>query len=305
MSAGTPDMARAVVVTGASTGIGFACAADLAAAGWRVFAGVRGEADAARLAAFGPAVSPLRLDVTDADSVAAARDEVAAALAGARLQGLVNNAGVAVPGPLLHLPIEEIARQFDVNVFGQLRVVQAMAPLMARSAETPPRPANAPQPRIVNISSVSADTAFPFLGPYAASKAALASLTEALRRELGVLDIDVVALRPGPIATPIWDKAEAVDATPYAHTPFAPALERLRAHAIASGRAGPPPARVATAVRAALEARAPAVNKRIAAFDVVRLLSRVAPARWMDRLIARSLGLTPPAVGDRARTRSG
>ncbi|MGX6649102.1 SDR family NAD(P)-dependent oxidoreductase [Maricaulaceae bacterium MS644] len=183
---------ESAVVTGASTGIGYATAQYLTARGWRVFAGVRKEADAERLLAdLGPLVTPLIIDVTDADTCRTAADEARASLDGRTLSGLVNNAGIAVAGPLLHLPVEEMTRQLDINVTGQLRVTQAFAPLLgAEDGRT------GPPGRIVNMSSVAGLNTTPILTPYACSKFALEAFTQGLRRELMMYGIDVVAVNP-------------------------------------------------------------------------------------------------------------
>ena len=176
----------AVVITGASTGIGRASALDLDSRGFRVFAGVRKDEDAERLRSERPSIEPLRIDVTDADSIAAARDRVTEAVDGAGLAGLVNNAGIAVPGPLEHLPIDEIRRQLEVNLIGQIAVTQAFLPLL-RTARG----------RIVNIGSIGGRVALPLLGPYAGSKHAMEGITDSLRRELRPWGIEVSIVRPG------------------------------------------------------------------------------------------------------------
>ncbi|MFO1125535.1 MAG: SDR family NAD(P)-dependent oxidoreductase, partial [Methylocystis sp.] len=181
---------KAVVVTGASTGIGAACLALLVEKGFLVFASVRKETDAAELVArHGAAVVPLLFDVTDASAVAAAAREVEGRLEGQTLAGLVNNAGVAVPGPLLYLPIEKFLRQIEVNLIGQLQVIQAFAPLLGAGTLR-----NGPRGRIVNMSSVAGRFAAPFLGAYNASKFALEGMSDALRRELMVYGVDVILI---------------------------------------------------------------------------------------------------------------
>ena len=194
-------------MTGASTGIGAACVDLLVEKGFLVFASVRKDSDAAALTArHGASVIPLLFDVTDAESIAAAARDVEARLEGETLAGLVNNAGVAVPGPLLHLPIDDFRRQIEVNLIGQLRIIQAFAPLLGAGAQRRGAPG-----RIVNMSSVAGRFAAPFLGAYAASKFGLEGMSDALRRELIVYGVDVVLIEPGMIATPIWDKAEETD----------------------------------------------------------------------------------------------
>ena len=207
---------RSVVITGTSTGIGWGAAKVLIANGFRVFGSVRKRADADRLKAeFGQSYVPLLFDVTDAGAVKEAAAEVRAALAGETLAGLVNNAGVAVAGPLLELPVEEFRRQIEINLVGVVIVTQAFAPLLGTDRGLKGNPG-----RIVNISSVGGRIGNPFLAPYVASKFALEGLSESLRRELLPFGIDVIVIAPGAVATPIWAKAEQVDVSPYRNTPL-------------------------------------------------------------------------------------
>ena len=186
-------MSNTVLITGASTGIGAACAIRLAAAGMREDA-----AGAALRAQNAALITPLHLDVTDADSIAAAVATLDAQLGAAGLNGLVNNAGIAIGGPLEVLPMHEIRRQFDVNVFGALAVTQAFLPQLRRA-----------RGRIVNMGSIAGRIALPFLGPYCMSKSALRAMTHALRLEVDACGIDVALVEPGAIATPIWKKSNA------------------------------------------------------------------------------------------------
>jgi len=281
---------RSVAITGASTGIGLACVQRFVKKGWRVFAGVRKSADAERLSAdFGSAVTPLVMEVTDPALMAQAAEDAAAALAGARLTGLVANAGVAVPGPLLHLPPEELNRQLDINVTGVLRTVQAFAPLLgaAPGADKALKPG-----RIVMMSSVAGFSATPFLGAYAASKHGVEALTQGLRRELTLYGVDVVAINPGPIRTPIWDKIDEDEAKRYAETDFAGPLARLQAYMLKRGREGLPPSAVAKAVMRALTAKRPPVNQIVTPGRLEYAIFSAMPARMSDNILAKRLGLT-------------
>jgi NAD(P)-dependent dehydrogenase (short-subunit alcohol dehydrogenase family) len=200
-------------VTGASTGIGAATVAELVGRGYRVWAGVRSDADAERLAGeYGDKVSVLRLDVTDPAAVATAGEQVTAA---GPLDALVNNAGIALPGPLEYLPIQALRQQLEVNLLGQLAVTQAMLPAL-RAASDPPG-------RIVMIGSIGGRIAGPLLGAYHTSKFALVGLSDTLRAELAPWGIQVVLIEPGAIATPIWQRgtahsAEILGAMPAAAT---------------------------------------------------------------------------------------
>ncbi|HMK90099.1 MAG TPA: SDR family oxidoreductase [Methylocystis sp.] len=281
---------RCVVVTGASTGIGEACVGALIRAGFFVFGSVRRDEDARRLAErHGAEFAPLLFDVTDAVAIDSARRTVEARLVGATLAGLVNNAGVALPGPLLHQPIEEFRRQLEVNLFGQLAVIQGFAPLLGAGAARRGAPG-----RIVNMSSVAGRMAMPFLGAYAASKHALEGFSDSLRRELMLFGVDVIVIEPGVVATPIWDKAERAGLERYEATPFATSAERLRTQALEQGRKGLAPERVAAAVVRALTERRPPTRIPVAPSPLLDwLLPRLLPDRLIDRLIAKRLGLTP------------
>jgi len=188
---------KSIVVTGASTGIGKSTAKVLLDHGFMVFGSVRKEADGAGLRAeFGENFSPLIFDVTDEDAIRAGAASVADALGQNTLAGLVNNAGIAVAGPLEHVPIEQFRYQIEVNVLGVFSVTQAFLPLLGTDRTRQGTPG-----RIVNISSVAGKMAAPFIGPYAASKHALEGMSASLRRELMIYGIDVVIIGPGAVAT--------------------------------------------------------------------------------------------------------
>ncbi|MBM3550430.1 MAG: SDR family NAD(P)-dependent oxidoreductase [Alphaproteobacteria bacterium] len=285
---------KAVVVTGAATGIGAACVKLLAQNDYLVFAAVRKESDAATIAAqHGAAIVPLIFDVTDAGAIVAAARTVEARLGSGALAGLVNNAGIAVPGPLLHLPIEDFRRQIEVNLIGQLQVIQAFAPLLGAGAAR-----MGPPGRIVNMSSVAGRFAAPFLGAYNASKFGLEGLSDALRRELMVYGVELILIEPGMIATPIWDKAEETDLRPFAETAYAAPSRRMLKWLVEEGRRSPRPGIVAEAVLRALTAprppvRIPVVRNRFTDYTLRGLL----PARLVDWLVARRLGLLKRVSG--------
>ncbi len=277
------------VVTGASTGIGHACTAELAAKGWHVFAGVRKQADADRLKQeFGAAVTPLAMEVTDTASIQAAADTVRAALKGETLKGLVNNAGIAVAGPMLTLPIEEFQHQLDVNVTGVVRATQAFGPLLGADEGLKGEPG-----RIVMMSSVAGEMGGPFLGPYSASKHAVEGLSKSLRRELMLFGIEVVVIGPGAVATPIWSKSDEVDITPYEDSVYYKALTRLRNYMSKSGPEGFPPSVIAERVFRALTEDKPRfryaiVPQRFTNWSLPRML----PDRMVNNILAKRLGLT-------------
>lgn len=279
-----------VVVTGVSTGIGEAIAADLARRGWRVFGTVRRMDDAERLSnELGPRFTPLIADVTDADSLSRAAATVAEVLDGASLDGLVCNAGISVPGPILHQPLEELDRQWRVNVLGQVATVQAFGSLLGAREGFAGKPG-----RIVMMSSVSGRLSWPVVGGYAASKHALEAISHSLRRELMPFGVDVVIIGPGPVATPIWEKSAAgVDRSLYQATIYGPLIERFEKEVLARAKDALPPQAVADVVHTALTAEKPKVRYAITPSPLMNwLLPLMLPARWLDRVAAKRLGLT-------------
>jgi NAD(P)-dependent dehydrogenase (short-subunit alcohol dehydrogenase family) len=279
---------KSIVITGVSTGIGWGAAKVAIGQGFRVFGSVRKVADAERLSAeFGANFTPLIFDVTDEAAVATAAAQVRGALDGETLFGLVNNAGVAMAGPLLHLPIEEFRQQIEINLTGVVIVTQAFAPLLGVDADL-----KGPPGRIVNISSVGGRTATPFLAPYNASKFALEGLSESLRRELLLFGIDVIIVAPGAVATAIWGKAEQVDVTPYRNTRFGPALDRIRAYMLANGGKGLNPEVLGDAILHALTTARPKVRYTVAPDRFANFMQSHLPKRMVDRIIGGRLGLT-------------
>lgn len=274
---------RAVVITGASTGIGRAIAEHLARSGWKVFAGIRKPEDGEALVAAVPAISPLMLDVTEPGSVRTAVEEVASAIGEATLGGLVNNAGIARMGPLAIQPMDEIRAHFEVNVFGAIAAAQAFAPLLGMDTTRKGDPG-----RIVNITSVGGKIASPFLGAYTATKHAMESVSDTLRREMLVYGIDAIAVGPGAVRTPIWDKAEdANEGQPYQDTAWAGSIEAFSKVMLEGGRDGLAPETVAEVVETALSARKPKaryapVPNKLTNFTVPTRL----PKRWLDSIFA-------------------
>jgi NAD(P)-dependent dehydrogenase (short-subunit alcohol dehydrogenase family) len=280
---------RAVVVTGASTGIGRAAVAKAVREGAHVFASVRKEADAQSLRdEFGAAVTPVIFDVADEAAVRAGAAQVAQALGNRRLYGLVNNAGIAVPGPLLHLDTEDLRRQFEINLFGVHNVTRAFADLLGADKERTGKPG-----RIVMISSVGGQNGAPFVGPYSASKFALEGYSQSLRRELMLYGIDVIVIGPGAIATPIWDKAEQEDMKRFSNTDYAASVDRVSDYMLSQGREGLPPSNVGDLIWHCLSDPKPKVRYPILRKPFMdRTLPRLLPPRMVDNIIAKRLGLT-------------
>lgn len=275
-----------ILITGASSGLGQACALALAGKGFRVLAGVRQDSDGERLLGSGCRdLTPLRLDVCDGDSIEAAVGAIADKVGAAGLQGLVNNAGIVIAGPLECIPIEALRQQLEVNVVGLVAVTQAVLPLLRRG-----------RGRIVNMGSLSGRIVTPFLGPYCASKFALEALSDALRMELAPWDIPVSLLEPGPVSSPIWDRTRrrgaelAAAAPPESQALYAEALSRFERAVAEIGRLAPGPEAVIAAVLHALTAPVPRVRYPLGRFATWQILAaRLIPRRLLDRLIRRRL----------------
>lgn len=275
-----------VLVTGASTGIGRHACRLFASRGYGILAGIRSEADAGGLREeLGADVHPLVLDVTEDAAVQTAAEIASGMLSGERrLVAIVNNAGVAVHGPVLYVPPAEWSRQLDINVVGAVRVTQAFFPLLLRPANDPddrhPR-------RIINVSSISGRFAAPFVGPYAASKYALEALSDSLRRELFMHDVQVVLIQPGKIRTPIWQKAGG--GPDYAGTEYEALFKEKDRILARNHEQGLPVEALTPAFLKALQGPRPARRYLVvkAAFRQ-RLLTSL-PAGILDRMIAKAL----------------
>jgi NAD(P)-dependent dehydrogenase (short-subunit alcohol dehydrogenase family) len=283
---------KSVVITGASTGIGWATAKLLLDKGFRVFGSVRKQADADRLKSeFGANFTALLFDVTDEAAVLAAAREVRAALNGETLAGLVNNAGVAVPGPVLELSADQFRRQMDVNVIGPIIATQAFGPLLGSDPSL-----KGPKGRIVMISSVAGKNGNPLTPAYAASKHAIEGLSESLRRELMLFGIDVVIVAPGPVKTPIWSKGQQdFDVDRYKNSPYLPSLQKVMAYMQHLDSIGLPPEKIAEVVYGALTMPNPKVRYQVAPDPMRHLITNWLPKRMVDKIIARRVGLMPQA----------
>ncbi len=268
-----------VLVTGASTGIGAATARRMLAVGWEVFAGARKDADLERLREEG--FTPIKLDVTDPDSIAAAKDE----LDERGLRGLVNNAGIAVSGPIEFVPLDELRRQLEVNLVGQVAVTQAFMPNIRE-----------PKGRIVNVSSIGGRIALPLVGPYAASKFGLEAVSDALRRELRPWGIHVSLIEPGAVITPIWDKGRETasrledEMGEQARSRYGKLAARIRAETEKIPERGVEPDAVAKAIEHALTAPRPKLRYVVGRDAKTRLkIKALVGERRFDALVARTL----------------
>jgi NAD(P)-dependent dehydrogenase (short-subunit alcohol dehydrogenase family) len=266
--------AGGIVVTGASSGIGLEACRELVAHGFRVFGTVRRAEDEAVVQEKG--ATAVRLEVTERDSIRAARDRISSLLGTAPLAGLVNNAGISGAGPLELLDLDEFRRMFEVNTLGAVGVTQEFLPLL-KSARG----------RIVNISSVSGRVAPPFMAPYAASKFALEAISDCMRHELHPFGVDVIVIEPGIIRTPIWEKGARHDLSSVRNTPYEQVLTRMRDYAASVGQGAIPPSRVAQAILHALTARRPPARIPVVRNRLFFTLRTFVPDRIRDRRVAR------------------
>lgn len=276
-----------LLITGVSTGIGYAAAADLAGADYHVFGSVRSQADADRLRREIPTnFTPLVFDVTDKVGVETAVSTIAQTSQPHGLTALINNAGISTPGPLQHMPLDQFRYQFEVNLFGLLHITQQCLPLLGAK----PNPGHPPG-RIINISSVSGQIAYPFMGAYAASKHALEAMSDSLRRELLLLGygIEVILIEPGTVQTPIVGKFGEQIAQ-YMATGYGSILQQVAEEAAKREDKALPVTAVTRIIRQALESERPYTRYPIPRQWLTGwLLPRWLPDRWFDRLIARKL----------------
>ncbi len=281
-------MMKSVLITGASTGIGRATALHLDAVGWRVFGGVRKEEDAASLRDAGSkGLVPLMLDVTDAGQIAAAAERIGDEVGEGGLDGLVNNAGIAVPGPLETLPIEDFERQIGVNLTAHVAVTQEMLPAI-RTARG----------RIVFITSIGGLMAFPMFGAYHAAKFGLEAVGDVFRQELRPWGIKVAVIEPGSIATPIWDRGDeevetlAERARDGHANLYGKAVDAYREVGRKTGARGIPPEKVAAKIEHALSARRPRTRYLVGADARGQALAAtILPDRLLDWVVARATGM--------------
>jgi NAD(P)-dependent dehydrogenase (short-subunit alcohol dehydrogenase family) len=278
-----------IVITGASSGIGYDAARYLIERGFHVFGSVRKQADGERVQSeLGEQFTPLLFDVTDSGAVETAVSQVTQKVGKAGLAGLVNNAGIAVAGPLMHISLDEFRQQFEVNLFGLLDVTQQFLPLLGAVPN-----ASHPPGRIVNISSVSGKIVYPFMGPYAASKHALEALSDALRRELLLFGVDVVVIEPGSVQTPIWDKAQDLNTEQYNDTAYKGMLDGMKRVFVNQGKTGIPVEKVSEVIYEALTKEKPKTRYVLARKLLTSwLLPRYLPDRRFDKIIAQRLGIT-------------
>jgi NAD(P)-dependent dehydrogenase (short-subunit alcohol dehydrogenase family) len=284
-------MSGAVVVTGASTGIGRATALHLAGSGFTVFAGVRKPQDAETLRSDSSSITPLILDVTNPEQLAAAVKTVEAAVGDKGLQGLVNNAGISGGAPTEFLPLDDLRGMLEVNVVGMVATTQAFLPLLRQG-----------KGRIVCIGSIGGRMAVPFLAAYSMSKAAVSALCDSLRGELRPWGIHVALVEPGAIKTPIWDKGlRGVEESMQGRWPeralqlYGDTIPKLRTMTEKTASSAIEPVNVAKVVEHALTATRPRTRYLVGKDARIQALVRRVPDRTRDAMVARMIGLPKKA----------
>ncbi|OJJ14512.1 oxidoreductase [marine bacterium AO1-C] len=281
------NQSKTILITGASTGIGYGCVKEFHRRGYHVFGSVRKPADAERLQSEMPdRFTPLLFDVANPEAIQEAVQTVAQFLGeGQGLGGLINNAGVAIGGPLMLQSMEEIRQHFEVNVFGMIQVTKAFLPLLGAKPNHPVAPG-----KIMNISSVGGKIAAPFIGAYASTKHAVEGLSESWRRELLLYGIDVIIIGPGAVKTPIWDKGINVDK--YKETPYGESSTNFANYARGESEKGLTLEFTGKRIANIFEKRKPKVRyaivpQRMTNWTIPRLL----PKRLIDRVIGKQTGL--------------
>ena len=280
---------RTVLITGVSTGIGKSIAIKLLENNFYVIGTVRKAEDARELETlFQDKFKSIILDVTDKDAIYSSVAIVKESLEKneSYLCSVINNAGIAIGGPLRYLDIENYKKQFEVNFFGLINVTKAFLDLLIESNNYPLKN------KIINIGSISGKRSYPFVGPYTASKFALEGLTDSLRRELLIHDIDVILIEPGPIKTAIWDKVPDIEDNPFLKTEYGNSLRKFAQTYIEMGNKGLNPDIIANRAIHILQTNRPKTRYVITPNKLVNyLIPGFLPDRWVDKITARVLNL--------------
>jgi len=279
---------KKVLITGVSTGIGYSSAKILCDSGYFVYGSVRKNEDGERLTSeLGDNFQHLVFDVTDSKAISENVKKVQSDLKpGECLAGLVNNAGIALGGPVTLIDTEVFRKQFDVNFFGLIDVTKACLPLLGASKDS------SNQGKIINISSISGKRSHPFMAPYSASKFALEAFSDSLRRELLIYGIDVILIEPGPIKTAIWDKAPDPEDNEFLGSDYEPSLEQFYKLFIQMGKKGFDSDIIGNRVKSILQNPKPPIRNVITPNRLVNYtLPGILPTRIYDKLVGKSLGL--------------
>ena len=279
---------KKVVITGVSTGIGYSSAKILCDSGYRVFGSVRKQEDAEKVTSeFGANFTPLIFDVTDSMGIQENAKIVKGELIpGEALAGLVNNAGVAMGGPINLIDTDVFRKQFEVNFFGLIEVTKAFLPMLGAVKNS------MQQGKIINISSVSGRRAHPFVAPYTASKFAVEAFSDALRREMLLYGVDVILIEPGPIKTSIWDKVPDLDDNEFTGTDYEHSLRKFYKMFIEMGKKGFDADIIGNRVKEILQDPSPKTRHVITPNRFINFtLPGILSDRMFDKLVGKGLGL--------------
>ena len=279
---------KKVVITGVSTGIGYASAKILCNSGYAVYGSVRKSEDADRIAnKLGDNFHPLIFDVTDSKAILDNVEKVKNVLKpGECISGLVNNAGIALGGPVALIDTEIFRKQFEVNFFGLIDVTKACLPLLGA------RKGSNNQGKIINISSVSGKRSYPFIAPYTASKFALEAFSDSLRRELMIYGVDVILIEPGPIKTAIWDKTPDPENNEFLGSDYESSLAKFYKLFIEMGKKGFDADIIGNRVKSILQDPSPRIRHVITPNRFLNYtLPGILPSRMFDKMLGKGLGL--------------
>ena len=280
---------RGILVTGVSTGIGKAIAESLLESDFLVIGSVRSLEDSIELQRkFSKSFFPVKFDVTKKDEIKKAKKEVEKILSdnNSYLSCVINNAGIALGGPIRYLDVDIFRKQFEVNFFGLIEVTKSFLDLLIDNNKYKMKN------KIINIGSISGKRSYPFVGPYTASKHALEGFTDSLRRELLIHDVDVVLIEPGPIRTPIWEKAPDIEDNPFLNTEYEIPLRKFNKGYIKLGVDGLPPKVIGERVVKILSSNSPK-TRHVITPNIFKnfLIPGFLPDRWVDRMTGKMLGL--------------
>lgn len=278
-----------ILITGISSGIGQSIAMELLDKGYYVVGTVRKESDAKKFYDKYPnQFQGLILDLKNKNNIEEVYKRLVKILNGNNLHALINNSGVAIGGPLMHQNMDEIRDQFEINFFGLLDLTKKVLPLLRAVSHDQ----NQSPGKIINIGSTNGKIVYPFMGAYCATKHALEAISDALRYELKIYGIDVVLIEPGSVNTPIWDKADKTDLSPYANTDYKIILEKFKQEMIKIGKKGLNPEKVAKVAATVVENKNPKSRYIVSGnYFTEWLLPRILPSSVFDYLITRETGL--------------
>ena len=280
---------RSILITGVSTGIGKAIAEELLNSEYIVIGSVRKLEDASELKEkYKDIFFPVKFDVTKKEEIYNGKKEVEKILKenNSYLSCVINNAGIALGGPVRYLDVDIFRKQFEVNFFGLIEVTKCFLELLIESNKYKMKN------KIINIGSISGKRSYPFVGPYTASKHALECFTDALRRELLIHDIDVVLIEPGPIRTPIWEKAPDIEDNPFLNTEYEIPLRKFNKGYIKLGVDGLPPKVIGERVVKIMKTNNPKTRHVITPGIFKNfLIPGFLPDRWVDKMTGKMLGL--------------